>query len=159
MKRVVPLSFLKKFLTRWEGRWHNSYVDAWKDVRWHELAGCGSWKSTTGVVQLQAVHSNRSNSDQRHTGSGRRGQQCRRPHRGRNPLPFDGYQKRTDRDEVEGGGIFNWILQISSFAFCDNQHVMFRVLTDKQTADFAFGLINHQTEDFFGFRSQYRNGI
>ena len=37
------LSFLKKFLTRWEGRWHNSDVDAWKDVRWHELAGCGGW--------------------------------------------------------------------------------------------------------------------
>lgn len=43
MKRVVPLSFLKKFLTRWEGRWFNSYVDAWNDVRWHELAGCGGW--------------------------------------------------------------------------------------------------------------------
>ena len=43
MKRVVPLSFLKKFLTRWEGRWLNSNVDAWKDVRWHELAGCGGW--------------------------------------------------------------------------------------------------------------------
>ncbi len=32
----------KKFLTRWEGRWHNSNVDALKDVRWHELASCGS---------------------------------------------------------------------------------------------------------------------
>jgi len=26
-----------------EGRWHNSDVDAWNDVRWHELAGCGAW--------------------------------------------------------------------------------------------------------------------
>ena len=37
------MSFLKKFLTRWEGRWLNSTVDAWKDVRWHELAGFGGW--------------------------------------------------------------------------------------------------------------------
>ena len=26
-----------------EGRGFNSYVDAWKDVRWHELANCGAW--------------------------------------------------------------------------------------------------------------------
>jgi len=26
-----------------KGRWHNSYGDAWNDVRWHELASCGAW--------------------------------------------------------------------------------------------------------------------
>lgn len=54
MKRVVPLSFLKKFLTRWEGRWHNSYVDAWKDVRWHKLDNCGGW--CNGVVWRPGIY-------------------------------------------------------------------------------------------------------
>ena len=54
----------------------------------------------TGVVQLKAVHPNRSDTDPGHPGSGRRGQQCRRSYRGRNPLPSDGHQKRIDGDEA-----------------------------------------------------------
>ena len=49
---------------------------------------------------MQAIHSNRSDSDPGHPGSGRRGQQCRRSYCGRNPLPSDGYQKRIDGDEA-----------------------------------------------------------
>jgi len=48
----------------------------------------------------QAVHPNRSDFNKRHPGSGRRGQQCRRSYRRRNPLPFNGYQKRIDGDEA-----------------------------------------------------------
>ena len=56
----------------------------------------------TGVVQLKAVHPNRSDFKKRHPGSGRCGQQCRRSYCGRNPLPSDGHQKRIDGDEAHG---------------------------------------------------------